>query len=271
MSETQRGGAPGQRAEDTRTRWTVFVALTANVVIAAAKAVGGTLAQSPALLSEAAHSVADTFNEIFLLISLQRGRRQPDEEHPFGYGKERFFWALLAAVGIFVVGGSFSFYQGITALRSASGISDTLTGYVAGLSVLGVALLAESGSLTRALVQLRGQARREGRPLIRQLRSGGDPALRTVIAEDSTACVGVLLAMRLGLDSTLVAARVDLVGGLDSEEVEEVSGRIRGALRERLPVADQIFLDITEASAEDRARAGRERRALDEAAPEPDT
>ena len=84
---------------DRRTRVTVLVALAANLVIAAAKAVGGLLAASPALLSEAAHSVADSLNEVFLLAALRRSRRPADRRHPFGYGKERFFWSLLAAVG----------------------------------------------------------------------------------------------------------------------------------------------------------------------------
>lgn len=336
MSDTQSTGADQQRAEDDRTRVTVYVALGANLVIAVAKAIGGMLAHSPALLSEAAHSVADSLNEVFLLASLKRSKRKPDADHPFGYGKERFFWSLLAAVGIFVMGGCFSFFQGIEALRS--GESETRAGYQAGLIVLGIALLAEGTSLVRALLQARNQARRAGCGLVQQIRRGDDPALRTVLAEDATACIGVLLAiagmvlhmvtgdiqyeawaslligallvyvayglgksardrligesvdprlrseirsfleeqpevdtvttlltMRLGLESTLVAARLDLVGGLDSEEVEERAVRIKRALKERLPAVDQIFLDITDASAKDRARAGRERRELEQA------
>src|ERR1044071_6219280 len=105
-------------ATDRKTRVTVLVALAANLVIAAAKAVGGLVAGSPALLSEAAHSVADSLNEVFLLAALRRSRRPADHLHPFGYGKERFFWSLIAAVGIFVMGGCFSFFQGIEALRN---------------------------------------------------------------------------------------------------------------------------------------------------------
>ncbi|MEW2069667.1 cation diffusion facilitator family transporter [Streptomyces sp. NPDC007346] len=294
-------------AADRRTRVTVLVALAANLVIAAAKTVGGLISGSPALLSEAAHSVADSLNEIFLLAALRRSRLPADARHPFGYGKERFFWALLAAVGIFVMGGCFSFYQGLSALRG--GDHESRSGYVAGLVVLGVALLAESTSLARALYQARGE---KGRAL--------DPALRTVLAEDGTAVVGVslaivgmslhlatgsvvweaaaslgigmllvyvafrlgrdardqligesvdpelrrelvgflmsqneidhvaeLLTMRLGMDSVLVAARIDLAPGIDSERVEEVSMRIRKAMCDRWPQADQVFLDITNA------------------------
>jgi cation diffusion facilitator family transporter len=328
------GGEQDRGGEDRKTRTTVLVALAANLVIAAAKAAGGLVAGSPALLSEAAHSVADSLNEIFLLASLKRSRRPADADHPFGYGKERYFWSLLAAVGIFVTGGCFSFFQGAEALNSTG--SESRTGYIVGLAVLGMALAAESTSLAKAVHQVRTQARQEGRGTLHQIRAGRDPALRTVLAEDSTAVLGVLLAiagmalhmatgsarweawaslgiaallvyvayrlgrdaralligeaadpalrqavlrflddqpevdtvtalltMRLGMDSVLVAARTDLVGGLDSEEVEEVSGRIRAAIRERWPQADQIFLDIAHATTADRARSRREREALD--------
>ncbi|WP_018570015.1 cation diffusion facilitator family transporter [Streptomyces sp. PsTaAH-124] len=301
------GSGPGPAA-DRRTRVTVLVALAANLVIAVAKAVGGLIAHSPALLSEAAHSVADSLNEIFLLAALRRSRRPADRRHPFGYGKERFFWSLLAAVGIFVMGGCFSFFQGVEALRN--GAHETFSGYVVGLVVLGVALLAEGTSLLRALLQVREQGGAAG------LR---DPALRTVVAEDGTAVLGVtlaivgmalhmvtgqvvweasaslaigallvyvayrlgrdardqligeaadpelagrirsllraqpeidsvegLLTMKLGLDSVLVAARVDLVPGMDSERVEEVAVRIKRSVAHTVPEADQIFLDVTD-------------------------
>ncbi|MDX2936562.1 cation diffusion facilitator family transporter [Streptomyces ipomoeae] len=297
---------------DRRTRVTVLVALAANLLIAAAKTVGGLIAGSPALLSEAAHSVADSLNEVFLLAALRRSRRPADSRHPFGYGKERFFWSLLAAVGIFVMGGCFSFYQGVHALTGGS--EESYDGYAAGLAVLGVALLSEGASLLRALHQVRGQGGG-----VEGLR---DPALRTVVAEDGTAVLGVtlaiagmvlhmvtgravwealasfaigallvyvaywlgrdareqligraadpepsrriralleaqreidsveeLLTMQLGLDSTLVAARVDLVPGLDSERVEEVAVRIKRSISRAVPEADQIFLDVTDTNA----------------------
>ncbi|MET7890225.1 cation diffusion facilitator family transporter [Streptomyces mirabilis] len=304
---------------DRRTRLTVLVALGANLLIAVAKAVGGLLAGSPALLSEAAHSVADSMNEVFLLAALRRSRRPADHRHPFGYGKERFFWSLLAAVGIFVMGGCFSFFQGVEALRN--GAEESFHGYVAGLAVLGVALLAEGASLLRALHQVRRQG--GGADGMR------DPALRTVVAEDGTAVIGVmfaitgmvlhmvtgqvvweacaslaigallvcvaywlgrdareqligraadeeasrrilalleaqpeidsveaLLTMQLGLDSTLVAARIDLAPGLDSEEVEEVAVRIKRSVAHTVPEADQIFLDVTDAGAARAAARG---------------
>ncbi len=270
---------------------------------------GGFVAGSPALLSEAAHSVADSTNEVFLLAALRRSRRPADSRHPFGYGKERFFWSLLAAVGIFVMGGCFSFFQGFEAL--SRGAAESYDGYVAGLVVLGVALVSEGASLLRALHQVRTQG---GASTAR------DPALRTVVAEDGTAVLGVtlaitgmalhmstgqvvweaaasfaigallvyvayrlgreardqligraadpelshrirallaaqpeidsvesLLTMQLGLDSTLVAARVDLTPGLDSEDVELVAERIKRSVSHTVPEAEQIFLDVTDA------------------------
>lgn len=304
--------APNTPQADHRTRVTVLVALTANLVIAIAKAVGGVVAHSPALLSEAAHSVADSMNEVFLLAALRRSRRPADARHPFGYGKERFFWSLLAAVGIFVMGGCFSFFQGIEALRGSS--EEEFGGYVAGLIVLGVAFAAEGLSLVRALYQVRRQG-----GVANGLR---DPALRTVVAEDGTAVLGVTLAfagmvlhmvtgqvvweasaslaigallvyvayrlgreardqligeaadpeaaarirslleaqpeidsvealftMKTGLETALVAARVDLMPGFDSEQVEEVAVRIKRSIARTVAEADQIFLDVTERSA----------------------
>ncbi|MFI0977029.1 cation diffusion facilitator family transporter [Streptomyces sp. NPDC021093] len=304
------------RGSDRKTRITVLVALAANLLIAAAKAVGGLVSSSPALLSEAAHSVADSINEVFLLAALRRSRRPADRRHPFGYGKERYFWSLLAAVGIFVLGAGFSFFQGAEALLKPPA-GESTSGYAAGLIVLGVALVAEGSSLVRALWQVRKQP---GEGL------GKDPALRTVVAEDSAAVVGVLVAMagmlahlatgqvayeaaasltiglllvyvayrlgsgaraqligeavdpelrdgirelldsqpeidrvaalltmRLGMESTLVAARIDLMPGLDSERVELVSERIKKHLRKTWPEADQVFLDVTEAPTDERA------------------
>ena len=82
------------------------------------------------MLAEAAHSLADTANQVFLFVSLTLGARPPDEEHPFGYGKERFFWAFLAAVFIFVAGAVFSIIEGVRAFFSQGGEESFLISYV---------------------------------------------------------------------------------------------------------------------------------------------
>lgn len=99
----------------------MVLALVVNAVVLAAKAVAGVLTGSSVMVSEAAHSVADTLNEGFLLTAPKRSDRAPDDEHPFGYGKERFFWSLIAAVGIFVAGAGFSQFKAWKAFTAAPG------------------------------------------------------------------------------------------------------------------------------------------------------
>ena len=156
--------------------------------------VGGLLTGSAALLSEAAHSVADTLNEIFLLLSLKRAERPADRTHPFGYGKERFFWSLLAAVGIFVSGAGFSAYQGIEALGNRDEPPPSTRQFLVIYAVLGVSLLLESASLGKALRQVRSEARTARRSPLDFVRRSPDPTVKTVASEDSVAVVGVLLA-----------------------------------------------------------------------------
>jgi cation diffusion facilitator family transporter len=171
---------------------TVYAAMAANLAIAIAKTVAGVIGSSPAILAEAAHSVADTMNQVFLLVSLSLGDRKPDEEHPFGYGKERFFWAFLAAVFIFVSGAVFSLYEGLRALvtSEASEASFTIS-----YAVLGFSLVAEGASLYRAVMQVRGEARAQGERIGSYLRQSTDPTVRTVLFEDSAAVAGVVLAL----------------------------------------------------------------------------
>ena len=141
----------------SETRETVVAALAANLAVAAAKGVGGALTGSAALLSEAAHSVADTLNEVFLLLSLRKAERPADRTHPFGYGKERFFWSLLAAVGIFVSGAGYSAYEGVKALRGTDEMPSTRD-FLVVYAVLVVSLLLEGASLGKALRQVRDEA-----------------------------------------------------------------------------------------------------------------
>ena len=172
---------------------TVLLAFAVNLVIAIAKTAAGLLTLSSAMLAEAAHSWADTTNQVFLLFALKRSRRPADTTHPFGYGKERYFWSLLAAVGIFVTGALFSIYQGVEGLlhphREVSG-REFIVSYV----VLGVAFLLEGSSLAKALRQLNGEARTLRRGLLEQLRRSNDPTVKTVASEDSAAVAGLLLA-----------------------------------------------------------------------------
>src|SRR5215475_1095355 len=96
---------------------TVIVAIATNLLVAVAKGVAAILTGSAALAAETAHSVADTCNEALLFIGVRRGLHAPDDQHPFGYGQARYFWSLLAAVGVFVIGGLVAIYDGINTLR----------------------------------------------------------------------------------------------------------------------------------------------------------
>jgi cation diffusion facilitator family transporter len=188
------GGAAGGSDETTGTVWLAF---SANLGIAVAKTAAGMISLSSAMLAEAAHSWADTLNEVFLLTSLRRSRRPPDQLHPFGYGKERFFWSLLAAVGIFVTGGLFSIWEGVSSLRGGGHDIDSLEA-ILNYGVLALALVLEGSSLLRATKQVRGEAQRSGRTFGEHLRAGNDPTVKTVFSEDSAAVIGIALAA-LGL------------------------------------------------------------------------
>jgi cation diffusion facilitator family transporter len=170
----------------------VIVALAANLAIAVAKLAGGLLAGSSAMLSEAAHSAADTMNQIFLLVSLRFAQREADVEHPFGYGKERFFWSFMAAVTIFVSGAVFSAFQGIERI-TASGSEKESFGIA--YAVLGFSLVAEGVSLARAIRQTRAEAAESGRGQVEFVRRSRDPTTKTVLFEDTAAVVGVVLAL----------------------------------------------------------------------------
>lgn len=168
---------------------TVLLAGTANLAIAIAKIVAGLLSGSTALLAEAAHSVADTLNQAFLLTALHRSRKPADARHPFGYGMERYFWALLAAVGILVLGAGFSITEGLRSILAPEPIAALAVIY----PVLGISFVFEGASWLRAMRQLRQEARAAGVPLLHQLRAA-EPAVKTVALEDSAALVGLLIA-----------------------------------------------------------------------------
>ncbi|MCI3276584.1 cation diffusion facilitator family transporter [Streptomyces cylindrosporus] len=169
---------------------TVVVAALANLGIALAKAVAGVISGSSAMLSEAAHSVADTVTEVLLLTALKRSGKPADEDHPLGYGPERYIWAMLAAVATFVGGAVFSLYDGVHTLVAGEEPGDPLVSYV----VLGVAFLLEGYSLRTGLRQARGEAARFKAPFKLYLRHTPDTAVKAVVLEDSAALIGLVLA-----------------------------------------------------------------------------
>ena len=169
---------------------TVLLAGAANVSIAIAKLVGGLVSGSTAMLAEAAHSFADTLNELFLLASLKRSKKPADRQHPFGYGMERYFWALIAAVGIFVLGGGYSVFEGIRAILEPEELGPLTIPYV----VLALSFVFEGISWLKAVRQLRSEAQDRGRGFFEHLRITPDPTVKTVAFEDTAALIGIVLA-----------------------------------------------------------------------------
>jgi cation diffusion facilitator family transporter len=169
---------------------TVLVAGGANLAIAVAKIVAGALTGSSSMLAEGAHSVADTVNQIFLLTALKRSAKPADVQHPFGYGMERYFWSLLAAVGIFVLGAGFSVYEGIHSLMHPEPIEALTVAYV----VLGASFVFEGTSWLKAVVQLRREAGEQRIGVLQHVFTTPDPTVKTVAFEDTAALLGILLA-----------------------------------------------------------------------------
>ncbi|HZN71054.1 MAG TPA: cation diffusion facilitator family transporter [Micromonosporaceae bacterium] len=169
---------------------TVFLALTANLLIAAAKSVAAALTGSASMTAEAAHSWADTGNEVFLVVANRRSARPPDRAHPLGHGREAYVWSLLAAIGLFVAGGAVSITHGVNELRTPTPADDYLVGYI----VLAVSFVLEGTSFLQAVRQARSAARELQRDLIEHVLATSDPTLRAVFAEDAAALAGLLLA-----------------------------------------------------------------------------
>lgn len=166
----------------------VYGAIAANVAIAITKFVVAGVTGSSAMLSEAVHSTVDTGNGLLLLVGLHRSKRPPSREHPFGHGKELYFWSLIVAVLIFGLGGGISIYEGVQHMLRPEKMTDPLWNYV----VLSAAALFESASFVVALSQFKSEA--AGRPFWRSLHASKDPSTYTVLAEDSAALLGLALA-----------------------------------------------------------------------------
>ena len=168
---------------------TVLVALGANILVAVAKSAAALVTGSASLVAEAAHSWADSGNEIFLLIANRRARRPPDRAHPFGHGREAYVWSLFAAVGLFVAGGAVSVTHGIQGLIHPEPAERFLVGYV----VLAVSFVLEGISFLQSVRQARSEAGSLQRDLIEHVMVTSDPTLRAVFAEDSAALIGLVI------------------------------------------------------------------------------
>ena len=169
-------------------RVAIYGAIAANVAIAATKFVVAGITGSSAMMSEGVHSVVDTANDLLLLVGVHRSQQPPSPKHPFGHGKELYFWSLIVAVLIFGAGGGVSFYEGVMHVREPHALEDPLWNYV----VLAFAAVFEGTSFWIALRQFLRE--KDDIPFWRALRTSKDPATYTVVAEDAAALVGLAIA-----------------------------------------------------------------------------
>lgn len=179
---------PARSRQSSESPLAIYGAIAANCAIAVTKFVVAGITGSSAMISEAIHSTVDTGNEVLLLVGLSRSRRAPDPEHPFGYGKELYFWSLLVAVLIFGVGGGISAYEGVLHMMHPEPLRDAHWNYV----VLACAAVFEGASFAIALRQFRRET--SGVPLWTALRASKDPTIVTVLAEDAAALAGLVIA-----------------------------------------------------------------------------
>ena len=165
---------------------TVWVALLADLGVGLAKVGAAVFTGSPAMASEASHSLADTANDLFLMTAQRRGSRHPDDQHPLGYGREAYFWALIAALGVFLAGAAFSLREGIAELIDPVHTSSFAVIYV----VLGISTVFDLLSLRQSVHQMSFLARSANRDLMEQSKVTSDPTLRAVLLEDAVSISG---------------------------------------------------------------------------------
>jgi cation diffusion facilitator family transporter len=174
--------------ESSGSRTVVYAALAANILIAASKFAAAAMTGSSAMLSEAVHSLVDSINELLLLYGLRRARVPADRNHPFGHGRELYFWSFIVALLVFALGAGASLYEGVSHLRAPKPIADPTVNYI----VLGVSALFEGSSWLLAMKNFRKTKGK--RTYFQAFRQSKDPTTFTVLSEDSAALLGLAIA-----------------------------------------------------------------------------
>lgn len=175
-------------ASTNSSKTAIYAAIGANLAIAVSKFIAAFFSGSSAMLSEGIHSVVDTGNGLLLLHGIRKSQKAADEKHPFGYGKELYFWSLIVAILIFSIGGGMSFYEGVAHIQNPQPLTDPTWNYV----VLGLAAAFESFALYLALKEF--NATRNGKGFFTAIQASKNPANFAVIFEDSAALLGLVVA-----------------------------------------------------------------------------
>jgi cation diffusion facilitator family transporter len=166
----------------------IIAALVGNALISITKFVAASITGSSAMMSEGIHSLVDTGNQVLLLYGLKRAAKPPDEDFPFGYGKEIYFWSFIVAILIFALGGGISIYQGLQHIQHPEPISNPMVNYV----VLGLALLFEGAAWYFAFREFSKVKGRWG--YLEAIQRAKDPSIFVVLFEDSAAMLGLIVA-----------------------------------------------------------------------------
>jgi len=183
----------------TSSKKVIYAALIGNLLVAATKFAAAAITGSSAMLSEAVHSLVDTGNEVLLLHGLRRAARPPDQSHPFGHGREIYFWSFVVALSVFALGSGVSLYEGIHHVREPVPITRPVVNYV----VLALALVFEGASWRVAFKEFRGEKGQQ--TFLEAARRSKDPTTFMVLFEDSAAVLGLVIA----LAGTLAAELLD--------------------------------------------------------------
>ena len=167
----------------------ILAALVGNSLIAVTKFIAASYTGSSAMFSEAVHSVVDSGNQLLLLYGVKRSKKPADSKHPFGYGKELYFWSFVVAILIFSIGSGISFYEGFHKLHSPEPVSNPMINFI----VLGFAVIFESWTCWVAATEFKKS--KGDRGWVEAIRRSKDPALFTVLFEDTAALLGLLVAL----------------------------------------------------------------------------
>lgn len=169
----------------------IYGAIAANILIAVSKFVASFFTGSSAMLAEGIHSIVDTGNGLLLLMGIKKSKQKPDKLHPFGYGKEVYFWSFVVSILIFSLGGGFAIYEGIHRISNPEPFEDPTWNY----AVLAAAILFEGTSLVIAIRNFNKARERKTNNIIKNIIRSKDPTSFAVIIEDSAAVAGLLVAL----------------------------------------------------------------------------
>lgn len=222
----------------------VITAIIANMLVTTFKFVGWFLSSSPSMLAESVHSLADTLNQILLLIGIRHAEGKPSRAYPFGKGRARYIWNLVSAMGIFFVGFGFTTYHGVAKLIDPEAVDPTTHSWVP-IGILCLSFCAEAYSLWVAVGSI--NRAREDRPFFEYIRFGDDPTGVAVLLEDTIAVIGVVVALIcIYLSRTLHRPYPDAIGAV-------IVGGLLGVMAVVLAIANGRILIGVSASSDEEA------------------